>query len=138
MKSVFTDKTTQPISEDLKSALGNHLENWLELEQFTHKNAPHATGEWHFSGEKFGWSYRIKDRKRVLVYLLPRVQFFKVALVFGDKALAKINESAISESIKTDLNAAKKYAEGRGIRIDVLDKSTINDLKLLIKIKIEN
>ncbi|MCC6703128.1 MAG: DUF3788 family protein [Fluviicola sp.] len=138
MKSVFTDKIIQPSSEDLKTALGNHLENWLELEQFTLKYAPHAIGEWHFSGEKFGWSYRIKDRKRVLVYLLPRVQFFKVALVFGDKALTKINESSVLESIKTELNAAKKYAEGRGIRLEVTDQTTLPSIKQLIMIKIEN
>jgi hypothetical protein len=35
-------------------------------------------------------------------------------------------------------NNALKYAEAREIRIDVLDKCTINDLKLLIEIKIGN
>jgi hypothetical protein len=34
--------------------------------------------------------------------------------------------------------AAKAYAEGRGIRIDVSDASNVNDIQTLIKIKIKN
>jgi hypothetical protein len=47
-------------------------------------------------------------------------------------------ESTISTSIKEELQAAKVYAEGRGIRIDVKDKHLISDVKELINIKLES
>lgn len=112
--------------------------NWQEIAAFTFRNYPEAVGEWHFSGAKFGWSYRIKDRKRVLVYLLPRDGFFKVALVFGQKALDQIRTSETSESIKTELENSRKYAEGKGIRIAVKDQSNLADILQLIQIKIAN
>lgn len=78
----------------------------------------------------------MNDSKRVLVYLLPRNKFFKVAMVFSQKATDLILESDISENIKAELKAAKVYTEGRGIRIDIKDDSLLNDIKKLIQIKL--
>ncbi|HET6765762.1 MAG TPA: DUF3788 family protein, partial [Chitinophagaceae bacterium] len=77
-------------------------------------------------------------KKRALIYLLPRDGFFKAAFVFGPKATDIILKSTISENIKEEIKAAKVYAEGRGIRIEVRNKKILNDLKKLIMIKIGN
>ncbi|MBW8362709.1 MAG: DUF3788 domain-containing protein [Kaistella sp.] len=138
MKSIFTDKTLTPTSAELEKALGATYPIWQDLENFTKETAPFTLAEWNFSGEKFGWSYRIKDKKRVLIYLLPRDGYFKAAFVFGQKAMDQIMTSTISETIKNELQAAKPYAEGRGIRIDVKDRSGFEDLLQLIEIKIGN
>ena len=86
MRSIFISKHEIPTSDSLKIALGNTFELWKNFEAFTFKNFPKAKAEWNFSGEKFGWSFRIKDSKRVIIYLLPRDNFFKAAFVFGPKA----------------------------------------------------
>ena len=138
MKSIFTDKTTTPTPTDLENALGATFPLWKTFEDFTVEQCPTATREWHYSGDKYGWSYRIKDKKRVLLYLLPRDQFFKAAFVFGEKATAQIMESDISETIKKELMLAKPYAEGRGIRIAIKDASLVTDVEKLITIKIAN
>lgn len=138
MKSIFTDKNIKPTNENLKEALGETFEFWMDFVDYTYQNYPAAIEEWNFSSEKFGWGFRIKDPKRVLIYLLPRDKFFKVAFVFGQKATDKILQSSISEDIKEELRTAKVYAEGRGIRIDVRQKSSIEDIHQLIKIKIMN
>lgn len=138
MKSVFMQKALEPTNNDLKKALHDTYELWTALAEFTKKASPQAFEEWKYSGEKFGWSFRISDKKRVLVYLLPRDKFFKVAFVFGQKAVDTILNSHISESIVDELKAAKVYAEGRGIRIEVKDESIVADIKKLITIKTEN
>lgn len=138
MKSIFTDKNIKPTSESLKSALGETFEFWKDFVDYTYQMYPGAIEEWNFSSEKFGWGFRIKDNKRVLIYLLPRDRFFKVAFVFGQKATGQILDSTISEDIKKELRTAKVYAEGRGIRIDINEKSNIKDVHQLIKIKIMN
>ena len=61
-----------------------------------------------------------------------------MALVFGQKATDKLLESNIAETIRTEIKAAKVYAEGRGIRIEVRDKSILADIKKLIEIKVES
>lgn len=137
MKSIFTDKKKEPTEADLKKALGDTYIYWKQLADFTNKSFP-AINTWHYSSDKYGWSFRISDKKRVLIYLLPRDKFFKVAFVFGQKATDEILNSKISDDIKNELKSAKVYAEGRGIRIEVKNKMVINDIKKLITIKSAN
>ena len=99
---------------------------------------PGGTEEWNYPGKKYGWSFRIKDKRRAIIYLLPREEYFKVAFVFGEKAVNEIMKTGISKDIKEELDKAKKYAEGRGIRIDIKDNSGISDIGKLIDIKLKN
>lgn len=138
MQSIFTDKQKMPTEADLQKALGGTYPYWQELSDFARGTGRVSSAKWHYSGEKYGWAYRLSEEKRVLVYLLPRHLYFKTAFVFGAKATNLILESSISEAIKLDLNAAKVYAEGRGIRIDVKDRSLVGDIKKLITIKTGN
>ncbi len=136
MRSIFMDKSSMPTIKDLETALGSTYKLWKNSIDFTKQVYPEVVEEWNYSGDKFGWSFRLKDKKRVLVYLLPRDKFFKVAFVFGQKATDAIFESPISENIKYEIRSAKVYAEGRGIRVDVKNKSVIHDIEKLIEIKI--
>lgn len=138
MKSIFIDKKIIPADAHLKKALGSTYKLWRQLADFTRASYANAAGEWKFSGEKYGWGFRIKDKKRVLIYLLPRDNFFKVGFVFGQKATDEILKSDIAELLKNEIRSAKVYAEGRGIRIEVKDNSLLTDLQKLITIKISN
>jgi len=136
LRSIFTDKSATPTLVQLQEALGNTYAFWQTFSEQTKKLYPEAICEWHFSSEKYGWSFRIKDKKRVLIYLLPRDKFFKVAFVFGQKATDSIMESNISETIKKELQAAKVYAEGRGIRLEIRNENLVKDVLNLIAIKV--
>ena len=61
-----------------------------------------------------------------------------MAFVFGQKATVEILNSEISTDIKEDLEKAKVYAEGRGIRIEITDATKLTDIKKLIQIKLAN
>jgi hypothetical protein len=135
-KSIFTDKTFTPDINDLEKALGDTYNLWNEVVAYTHQKYPAAIDEWSYPGEKYGWSFKVKDKKRALVYLLPRDAYFKVAMVFGQKAVDAIMESSISDAIKQELQAAKAYAEGTGIRIEIKDENILKDIFTLIDIKI--
>jgi hypothetical protein len=137
-ESIFMDKTKQPEQKELEAALGNTCSLWNEIRNFTVKQYPKAMEEWSYSGAKYGWGYRIKDKKRAIVYLLPRQDYFKVALVYGQKATDQAIGSNICNEIKEIIKSAPVYAEGRGFRIDVTSKEMINDIKKLIAIKLAN
>jgi len=137
MKSVFINKDNKPNAAALKKALGNTSLAWEKAVKFTKKCYPDVKEEWVYSGEKYGWSFRLSDKKRVLVYLLPREGFFKIAFVFGQKATDEILAGTITEAIKTELSQAKKYAEGRGIRLEILKPVLPADILKLIEIKIK-
>ena len=92
---------------------------------------PQGLAEWNFPGKNYGWNFRIKDKRRAIIYFLPRDGFFKVAFVFGDKAVAVIEQSPITEFIKTELAQARKYAEGHGVQITIRDESFMPDIDQL-------
>lgn len=137
-KSIFTDKRVIPDEKELNNAMGRCFHLWQEIIGFVYGAYPAAVSEWNFSGEKYGWSFRIKDKKRAIVYLLPRDGFFKVAFVFGSKAVEDIMNSDISPGIIKELKSARVYAEGRGLRITVKHKKDLKDIRSLIDIKVRN
>ncbi len=136
-KSIFIDKNTQPGDEALAAGIGGAHALWQDIILYVRGKMPGVVAEWNFGGEKFGWSFRVKDRERVIIYLLPRDKYFKVAMVFGEKATAQVLDSKVSQYIKDELAEARPYAEGRGIRL-AMDRKMLKDVQLLIDIKMAN
>ena len=136
--SIFTDKVNIPTDNDLINALGSTCNLWFRIRDYLHSRYPDAIDDWNYPGAKYGWSFRIRDKKRAIIYLLPRDKYFKVAFVFGHKATDAILKSDISQDIKSELENARVYAEGRGIRIDIRNHEIIRDILLLTDIKIAN
>ncbi len=135
--SIFSNKDEKPDDFLLSGALGGLFSQWMELRDYVLEVYPAAIEEWSFSGPKYGWSFRIKDKKRAIVYLLPRDGFFLAALVFGEKATAGARNSEISPDIMQIIETARVYAEGRGFRIEVKNGNGLNDIKKLIDIKLK-
>jgi hypothetical protein len=135
--SIFKNKNKIPSYIDLVAALEDTHNLWQEIREYALQKYPDALQDWNYPGKKYGWSFRIKDKKRAIVYFLPREGYFKVAFVFGNKAVDKVLKSPVSDEIKSELQNARQYAEGRGIRIEVKDQLNIKDIKQLIEIKLE-
>ena len=135
-KSIFTEKSKKPTDKDLNRELGEFYKPWNDLKNYVYKKYPDAEEEWSFSS--FGWSYRIRDKKRVIIYIMPLNKYFKVSFVFGEKAVKNAFTSNINDAIKDIIKSAKVYGEGTGFRIDVKDKKLIPDIKKLVDIKIAN
>ena len=134
--SIFPDKNYKPDSQMLGEALGDLMVVWEQLSSYVKQVYPAAIEEWNFPGAKYGWSFRLKDKKRAILYLLPRDKYFMAAFVYGEKAAAAALGSDISPEIKHIISSAKVYAEGRGFLIEVRNDKIIDDIKKLIDIKI--
>ena len=136
--SIFPDKALLPSDIELVKKLGSTYKLWTQIQGYVLNKYPNGLSEWNFPGNKYGWSFRIKDKKRAILYFLPRDKYFKVAFVFGQKAVDTVLNSNINKEIRTDLEQATKYAEGRGIRVEVKNESKLIDIKKLVDIKLEN
>ncbi|MCZ7555006.1 MAG: DUF3788 domain-containing protein [Bacteroidia bacterium] len=134
--SAFMAKDSPPSTEALKTVLADTYGLWERLRAEVLTRYPKAVEEWSFPGKTFGWSFRVKDSKRVIVYMLPREGYFKAAFNFGQRAVDEIMGSGVAPSIKEELAAARVYAEGRGIRIDVRKKRDLQDVLTLVEIKL--
>jgi hypothetical protein len=136
--SIFEDKSNQPDDSFLKDALGVTYELWSDIKKFVFQNFPATVEEWKHSGKNYGWGFRLKDKKRVIVYLTPGNKSFLLSLVLGEKATKEALNSKISGEMKAAIETAPVYAEGRGFRIEIKNNKWIKDLKKLILIKLSN
>lgn len=136
--SFFTDPSGTPDNKALEAALSTSFSWWNEIKDFVFQQYPKAAEEWKHSGKSFGWGFRLKDTKRVIVYLTPADGFFLFSVVLGEKATKEVICSDISEDVKKTLREAKVYAEGRGIRLEIKSPKMVSDLKKLVLIKLKN
>ena len=137
-EKIFMDKNIRPAESEVKIVLKTSYKFWPELIKYIEDNFGPVNKEWKFYG-KGGWNCKVLYKKRNLFFFVPYKGFFRIGFIFGEKAVSAVKKSDhLTQSIKTDLSNAKKYAEGRGIRIDVKNRKTLEVVKELVKIKIEH
>ncbi len=134
---IFGEKLVIPDDKQLKYALGKTYIVVEKIFEFLNKEYTEIKPEWKFYGAKHGWQLKIFHKKRNILFLIPYQGYFKIGIVFGDKAIDAILESKLPEKIKTDLLNAKKYMEGRGIAIEVKSEKEFEIIRELIKIKLK-
>ena len=137
-EKIFTEKLKQPTEDDLKNILGTRYKFWIDLIKFIEFNFGAPVTEWKFYGKKSSWVQKLFLKKRNLLFFIPYDKFFRIGMVFGDKAVAEIVKSDLPKEIIEEIQNTKKYAEGRGLRIDVKDKTNLEIVKKLVQIKVMN
>jgi hypothetical protein len=134
--SLFDDKSKQPTKQMLAKALGKQYQLWTEIAEYVVEKYPRAIEEWKYYSVKYGWSFRLKDKKRNIIYMTPSDGFIMVGFIFGDKGVNAVQENSLPQTIKDELRDAKKYVEGRIIRLQVRIQADVANIKRLIDIKI--
>lgn len=136
--SAFDDKSKKPGAGDLERTLGRTSAHWDNLiSQIAAEHAP-LSEMWNFSGANWGWSLRLKQKKRTVLYMTPCKGHFLVGFALGEKAVKAAHGSTLPDSILTVIDEAKKYAEGRAVRVEVRNKKDLAATMRLAAIKMEN
>lgn len=133
--SLFTDKSIVPDDRALSRALGPKNGLWKAIERELRSTLGGLLVEWKHYGAKSGWIMKLLCQRRNLFFLTPGQGRFRVAFVFGDKAVDAIAAGGFDESLIAELRAARKYAEGRGLRIEVESDADVRTVVALAKIK---
>ncbi|MGB5107573.1 MAG: DUF3788 family protein [Candidatus Zixiibacteriota bacterium] len=136
--SIFDDKTMQPSDNDLAKALGRTLTLWNELQERISALFSPAIIEWGYAGKSTGWGMRIKKEKRVIVYMTPCNDHFLASFALGEKAVKAAHESGLPAPILEIIDDAPRYAEGRGVRIQVRTTTDVRNIERLAVIKLAN
>ena len=130
--SAFGDKSKQPTEEDLKVTLGNTYVHWHSLQkQITSLYT--ASPEWGFATKNTGWGLRLRAEKgkRVVLYMTPCKGYFLASFALGEKAVKAAHESDLPLAVLEIIDGSKKYAEGRGVRLEVRSpEDVLNIVKL--------
>jgi len=131
--SVFDDKEKPPGKKDVEAALDRTAKIWAQLIEHLKAHYDPAVEEWCFAGKKWGWSLRVKRKKRAILYLTPKKGFFHVGFALGEKAVNAALEMNLPKKVLDAIEEAPRYAEGRGVRLDV---RKITDLKPIQKLAV--
>jgi hypothetical protein len=135
--NAFIGKTTQPTAEEVAVALGSTADIWKQLVEWLAEQGI-ANPEWKSYSPKAGWSVRLKVKKINIIYLSPCSGCFRVAFIFGDKAVAAARQSNLSKSTLKLLDEAPRYPEGTGLRLTVKSPKDLAAIRKLALIKLAN
>jgi hypothetical protein len=136
--NAFVGKSEIPTAADICAALGSSAKPWNEFVQWIEAKHGVAIQEWKSYSPKFGWSLRLKLKKRNIVYLSPCHNCFRVAFIFGDRAVKAALHSALPKRIINTIKGAPRYPEGTGIRLIVKSPSHLPAIRKLAEIKLAN
>ena len=137
-ENVFTTREIQPDDEMVKEKLGANYAHLENIRQFIDDEIGATTREWKFYGKKHGWNMKTFLKKRNLFFIVIYDGYFRIGFVFGEKAVKIVLDSDIDQSLKKELEEARKYAEGRGIAIRVDNPECLKDIKELVRIKVSS
>lgn len=136
--SALDDKSKKPTNDDLTAVLGRTRQLWDHLVNDVAQTYTPVVQEWGFAGEKYGWSLRLKRKKRTILYLIPQQRHFLCAFVFGGKATEAAREADLPAETIEAINDAPVYGEGRGFRLKVSKRKDVETMAALTAIKMAN
>jgi hypothetical protein len=135
--NIFTDKAVKPNDQLLSEALGVTYKYWDEIRTSLRNKYGDLTEEWKYYGAKYGWSLKIILKRRNLFFFTAYDKYFRIGFVFGDKAVSAIEKSDLPKNIIEEIVNARKFAEGRGLRLEIRKHGDIKYIKKLVDIKVD-
>ena len=136
--SALDDKSKKPTARSVKAVLGRARGHWDSLVAHVASEYEPLEQQWGFAGAAWGWSLRLKQRKRTVLYMTPCRGHFVVGFALGEKAVKAARGSGLSESVLSVIAEAKRYAEGRAVRLEIRTKKDLESVKKLAAIKMAN
>lgn len=136
--NAFIGRVAPPDKDELAATLGTAKVLWDQLLEIFARDLGLTKCEWHSYSRKAGWSLRVKQKERNIVYLLPSQGGFMVAFSLGDRAMKAARELKLPARVLKILDGARRYAEGTAVRIEVSSASDIETVRKLAAVKLTN
>ena len=123
----FDDKEKVPDDKALAKGLGPSKKLWDEFVRHIAADYAPVTEAWGFYKS---WSLRLKQKKRTIVYLLPREGHFLCAFVFGGKATEAARQAKLPKAVMKEIEeppstpkaAASASRSGRPRDVETMKK----------------
>lgn len=136
--SAFDDKSSAPDADAIAQTLGRSAALWTTLKESLAAEVDTLAEEWTFAGKAYGWSLRLKQKKRAIVYLTPCEKHFRASFALGEKACAAAQSAGLSRDTLALIEAAPRYAEGRGVRMPVRRRADVDQVLRVARVKMAN
>lgn len=131
--SAFDDKAHPPARDQVAAVLGQARAAWDALR--TDRALEVLREEWGFTSKAAGWGLRLRDDKRVIVYMTPHPGRFLASFALGEKAVSAAHGVGTPKALLDAIEAAPRYGEGRGFRVEVRSAKDARAIAALAGIK---
>jgi len=132
----FIGKRTKPSDRELSDVLGPARALWDRLLAELSAEQKITGQEWSSYSPKAGWSLKVKLGSRTILYLSPHKSSFGASFALGEAAVkAALNSGLPAPTLKI-IRQAKRYAEGTGVRLEVMSAKDINTVVKLAAAKL--
>lgn len=136
--NAFAGRLTRPSAAALAATLGVSFTRWNELRRRLARQYAPLTEEWVCSGASHGWSLRLKQKQRAVLYLGPRRGCFLAALVLGEKAVRAASQGPLPARTRRLIALAPRYPEGRAVRVEIRSATDLEVVERLAALKMAN
>lgn len=129
--SAFADRAQPPAEPALAGVLGAAWPLWTDLLARLRADLPDLAQEWRYGGKTVGWGLRVTQGTRAVLSLIPGEGSFLASLALGERAVLAARERGLPDGVLAVVDAAPRYAEGRGVRLPV---STAEDVAAALEL----
>jgi hypothetical protein len=136
--NAFVGKQEKPSPKDLEAALGPSAPVWEQLIASLANDYGVSDLEWSSYSPKYGWSLKLKLKKRTILYLGPCAGCFRASFVLGNRAVVAARAGTLSAPVLKLLDQATRYPEGTGLRLVIKSARDIPSVMKLVQIKLAN
>jgi hypothetical protein len=136
--SQFVDFPHPPGRSDIRQVLGRSAAAGDELRTRISKHFGNVTEDWAVPARKYGWSLRLRLRKRTIIHLSPRAKHFIAASILGERATAAVRGSELAPEVIAPVEQATRYKEGRVIRLKIRIKRETEVVEAPARIRMAN
>jgi hypothetical protein len=125
-------KTGAPPSEKrLRERLSPAHVAWTKLLD----SRPSLVREWKLYSRKAGFTLRLKDGERTLLYLQPQDGDFRAVVILGEKAVKAALGGRLPSRLRDAIEGARPYVEGRSVSLTVRTPADLRDVRTLLSSK---
>jgi hypothetical protein len=137
--NAFKGRENCPSGAEIADALGPTVNLWNEFIKWMADEEGITEQEWKgIVVKKDGWSLRLKQKSRNIVYLGPGEGCFMVSFVLSDKALTAAKQTNLPKAVAEVIAAAPRYPEGNGVRLVVKRATDLRPIQKIAAIKLAN
>jgi hypothetical protein len=104
------------------------------LEIFLSRN-PELRPEWKYYGPKHGWSLKVFQKKRNMCFVGHEPGAIAISFILGERAYGRLLDWDLRPELREAVEAARKYPEGRGVRLIIRHESDLEDAQVLLNAK---
>ena len=138
-QAILNDKMIKPDDLLIFSIIGNTELLWKQMFSYLYDHYKDISVIWKYSNCGKEWFCQGLKKKKSLFWIHIREKnSFSIGFPFGDKMEPVILQSKLPERIKNEYMNAKKFSTTRYIPVKVEDHKDLENVKILIDLKINN